>query len=137
MAPDILRPHSLQDGFVYIRVPRAFLKPRDPSDTYPWMDVEEYYVDGERAIDVEEYYVDGERAIDIWYPDRYPECRVISSRRTEEAVEEADYLARCKAEGLAVIYGSSGDILLLGKGPDVRAKTLRRAYRVYKAREAS
>ena len=121
---DILRPHSLQDGFVYIRVPRAFLKPRDPSDTYPWMDVEEYYVGGERAIDV-------------WYPDLYPECRVISSRRTEEAVEEADYLARCKAEGLAVIYGSSGNILLLGKGPDVRAKTLRRAYRVYKAREAS
>ena len=121
---DILRPHSLQDGFFYIRVPRAFLKPRDPSNTYPWMDVEEYYVDGERAIDV-------------WYPDLYPECRVISSRRTEEAVEEADYLARCKAEGPAVVYGSSGNILLLGKGPDVRAKTLRRAYRVYKAREAS
>ena len=84
MTRKILAPHKEQDGWVYVRVPRSYLgtpslftrevPPLDDSSPAP-MKLYKY-------VGLDEY--------EVGYPDDTPGSRIISSRRVEEAVYQAD-----------------------------------------------
>ena len=126
----ILAPHKEQAGWLYLRSRRG----------------------GEKVAGSPLVVVDG---CDIEYNDDQSGSRVISSVRVEEAVETADYLKRCAAEGLtawmigarddsswAVAAGGRG--MHTGYGTSVfiqyfnrvagQAPTLREAYHRYHAK---
>lgn len=103
----ILPPHRIQDGWVYVRLPK---------------------VAGRRLmLDIGE----------LIYDDSHAGARIISSRKTEQAVETWEYLQRCKAEGLMAsqwhdkwIVGHSSAKRSAGSG-----QTLRAAYHSYTGKE--
>lgn len=95
---NILAPHKEQDGWVYLRVRRV---PRNMRVST---------VGGfEEADPSKPSYATFLNVSRKWFgiqpADDLPPFRTISSRRVEEAVETADYLKRCKDEGLSVTFG--------------------------------
>lgn len=82
----ILAPHKEQDGWAYVRVPRSYLG--DPS---PLM--REVPAIGDSPAPMKLYRLVGLDDYEVGYlgyPDDTPGSRVISSRRVEDAVYQAD-----------------------------------------------
>lgn len=101
-----------QQGMVYIRIPDW------------WLD----YTNGDMIERISSYCTSewcDETFDGPWYPDTEDSQRVISSQRVEDAVEIADFLARCKQRGWCVSYvGTESWWFVTNFG----AKTLREAY---------
>lgn len=86
----VLAPHKEQDRYAYIRVMR-YGHDEHGRQMFVW-ECEPYRDGGS--------YITGCRA--DTYHDGATDARTISSRRVEEAVEEADYRRKCAEEGLSV-----------------------------------
>ncbi len=142
----ILKPHHEQDGWVYVRVASAMVCPSDAHNRRSGVPT------GISCVLITPVHPTG--CLGVRYTDEQPTQRVISSRKTEEAVETWEYLQRCADEGLAASRHDNGVWMVLdndqfqGHGfgelclthvtinmhaPHGIAPTLREAYWRYKA----
>ena len=126
----ILKPHHEQDGWVYVRVGRETLDASDQAD--------DRFQTSRNGLLLNSIAMPGPR-IRTAYNDDADGARVISSRKTEEAVETWEYLQRCEEEGLRVVR-SGGCCLWAVFSEHAEAPkwvggcpTLREAYWRYKA----
>lgn len=132
----ILAPHKEQDGWVYVRVKMFDRALKWGSEVYQAL-----FVPGGFPCPTCFAPSHNSRLGSFFYRDDFPNSRVISSRRVEEAVETADYLKRCAEENLSptmwpgcnnqtrwVVVRQGGSSL--GK---MTWPTLREAYHRYKA----
>lgn len=106
-----------QQGMVYIRVPDWWLS----------------FTNGDMIERISSYCTSewcDETFDGPWYPDTEDSQRVISSQRVEDAVEIADFLARCKQRGWSVSYLGTESWWFVTSLPAhyFGAKTLREAY---------
>jgi len=130
MPKKILAPHRVQDGWVYVRVPRSYLgePPLFTHEVPPFDDSSPAPMKLYKYFGLDEY--------EVGYADDTPGSRIISSRRVERAVERDDFLKLCAEEGLAAqMYNGCWMVWALGSldRPDGRGRTLREAYYRYKA----
>lgn len=118
-----MKPHKKQDGFVYVRLSRDFARS-------PMRVVRET---------LREICAAGGESWQF-YSDNCSWQRIISSRRTEEAVELADYLKRCDENGFIVTRFSRTHWTVQGILDNWKvhtASTLRKAYRLCKHAQAA
>jgi hypothetical protein len=95
----ILAPHKEQDGFVYIRVPKAMANATFPAGAFASCRQHGFVL---------KLYENALATTRVGYDDAEPSQRIISSRRVEEAVETADYRRRCAEEGLGAYANTDG-----------------------------
>jgi hypothetical protein len=131
-----LPPHKEQDGWVYVRVKMFDRALRWGAAVYQAL-----FVPGGFPCPTCLAPSHHHRLGSFVYRDEFPNSRIISSRRVEEAVETADYLKLCAKEGLrATFFGDlcSPGWMVTGLGPRYSmASTLRESYWRYKNAVAS